>query len=73
MGDLRKMLAHDRKRASMLKSVLGHDKPDREVYRVTNSIMTLILKPYGYRSLAQFDRACEDINGNLPWPRRNCR
>lgn len=70
MRDLRNMLAHDRKNASMLKAALGYDKPDREVYRVTNGIMAPILKPFGYRSLAQFERAYEDTKGNPPWPRK---
>ncbi len=41
----------------------------REIYGFANRLMKPILKPMGYRSLAQFEHAYEQGGENMPWPR----
>lgn len=40
-----------------------------DAYQLVNLIMKPFLKPMGYASYAQFERAWEDSAGNPPWPR----
>jgi hypothetical protein len=56
-------------KAERLRAALGIPEYDKEAYRITNDAMKPILGHYGYRSLAQFERACEEHDGNPPWPK----
>ncbi len=69
-AQLQKALASDKRKAEMWKAISGNSKPCPEAYRVANAVLAPVLKKQGYRSLAQFERAYEDTNGNPPWPRR---
>jgi Family of unknown function (DUF5681) len=46
-------------------------KPEhrREIYQAANRLMKPLLKPMGYRSLAQFEHAFEQDGENMAWPR----
>jgi len=44
-------------------------QPDKETYRVVNSAMKPLLNHYGFRSLAQFERAYELQGDALVWPK----
>ncbi|QZP09153.1 DUF5681 domain-containing protein [Caenibius sp. WL] len=48
---------------------IDEKKYRKEVYKITNDMMKPLLAPYGYRSLAEFERAYEETNGNPPWPK----
>ena len=67
--DLRMMLKRDDQKAQLLKAATGNDRRDKDAYRVANYVLAPVLKKQGYRSLAQFERAYEDTDGNPPWPR----
>lgn len=41
-----------------------------EHYELVNRVMKPVMKPMGYVSYAQFERAWEDTGGNPPWPRQ---
>jgi len=45
------------------------DKYEREGYDFANGVLRPVLKKMGYRSLAHFERAYADTNGEPPWPR----
>lgn len=68
--ELEAMLERDNERAVRWKALSGNDQPSKETYKIVNEVMKPLLKPQGYRSLAQFERAYEDTDGNPPWPRR---
>lgn len=42
----------------------------RARYKFANDVMKPLLKVQGHRSLAEFQRAMEDHQGNPPWPNR---
>ena len=61
----------DRKEHADFTKVLARipPKPDKEVYKMANSIMKPFLKDKGYRSLAEFEAAYEQYGEALPWPK----
>lgn len=68
---LREDLKRSERNAERLKP-LEHRLPLRVSphYASVNAMMKPVLKPMGYVSYAQFERAWEDTSGNPPWPRR---
>ena len=46
-------------------------KPEhrREIYQTANRLMKPLLKPMGYRSLAEFEQAYEDRGEKMLWPK----
>lgn len=43
--------------------------PDKECRQLAAKIMKSLLKPYGYRSLAEFERAWKKDGQKMPWPK----
>lgn len=69
---LRRLRAFKKERtaeADRLRPAAGVDPHDKEGYRFANTVMRPLLKRQGYRSLAEFERAYEETDGNPPWPK----
>lgn len=49
--------------------LLGIPAEDRECRQLTAKILKPLLKPYGYRSLAEFERAWKRDGPKMPWPK----
>lgn len=67
---LREDLARaERKAKRLMPSILAQPVRQSDWYGAINATMKPVLKPMGYVSCAQFERAWEDTGGNPPWPR----
>ncbi len=62
---LRRLHRGARTKAEWLRPFSGLFPPTPETCKLVNAVMKPILKPYGYRSYAQFERACEQSDGTL--------
>lgn len=68
---LREDLACEERRARLLMPAsLAGAVRQSDCYHAINKAMKPLLKPMGYVSYAQFERAWEEIGGSPPWPRR---
>lgn len=67
---LRRIRDEWRAEADILKLRANLPPPSKEAYRISNTIMKPLLRHYGYRSLAEFDRAWEETGGHPPWPKQ---
>lgn len=70
LRDLRAHLKECEARALRLRPSSLNDPMDKETYRTVNEAMKPLLKLYGYRSLAEFDKAHEQFGEAMPWPKR---
>jgi hypothetical protein len=68
VGRLRSLKERYAARADQLR-LKSFGQPDKEAYRVVNSAMKPLLNHYGFRSLAQFERAYELYGDALVWPK----
>lgn len=64
---LRRIRDELRAHADILKVRANLPPQSREAYRFANTTMKPILQRYGYRSLAQFERAWDESGGDPPW------
>jgi hypothetical protein len=67
---LRKLVEERREYSKFMQFLAGiPDRGDKDSYKFANSIMKPLLKPQGYRSLAEFEHAFEKDGENMPWPK----
>jgi Family of unknown function (DUF5681) len=67
---LRTLVRERQERSEFMKRIAGlTDERDKEIYKFANTIMKPLLKPQGYRSLAEFEQAFKKDGENMPWPK----
>lgn len=67
---LEALVEQRREEAALLKIRAGiPDGHDKESYKITNTMLKPLLNLYGYRSLAELERANEPQNEKLPMPK----
>ena len=69
IGDLRKSQSTYIANVERWSHAGPSEKYSKEAYAFTNQVMKPLLQHHGYRSLAEFDAAIEDSDGDPPWPK----